>query len=292
MATDRTDALVSTAWLAEHLEAPDIRIVDATYYLPDEGENGRQRFEAAHIPGAVFFDIDDIADTTRDLPHMVPPPEKFSAKVRRLGLGDGSRIVVYDQKGLFSAPRVWWMFRLFGHQDVAVLDGGLPKWQREGRPVADGPPQIAGERHFTARMNNAMVRDLDQMRRNLQSKRTQVVDARSPERFRGEAPEPRDDLRAGHIPGSVNVPHTSLVDPVTGTLKDADAITRTFKEAGIDPKKPVATTCGSGVTACTLALALRTIGAKDVAVYDGSWTEWGRQSDTPVATGPADAQEG
>jgi len=287
MATDRTDALVSTEWLAEHLDAPDIRIVDATYYLPDEGENARRRFEEAHIPGAVFFDIDDIADTSRDLPHMVPPPEKFSAKVRRLGLGDGSRIVIYDQKGLFSAPRVWWMFRLFGHQDVAVLDGGLPKWQREGRRVTDGPPRISGERHFTARMNNAMVRDLDQMRRNLQTKRTQVVDARSPERFRGDAPEPRADLRAGHIPGSVNVPYGSLVDSATGTLKDGETITRLFKDAGVDPKKPVATTCGSGVTACTLALALRTIGAKDVTVYDGSWAEWGRQDDTPVETGPA-----
>jgi thiosulfate/3-mercaptopyruvate sulfurtransferase len=285
--TDRTDALVSTDWLAEHLNAPDIRIVDATYDLPweEEDEPPRTRFERAHIPGAVFFDIDDIADTSGDLPHMVPPPEKFSAKVRRLGLGDGSRIVVYDQQGLRTAPRVWWMFRLFGHQDVAVLDGGLPKWQAENRPVDEGAARITGERHFTARMNNTMLYDLEQMKRNLETKRAQVVDGRSAARFRGEAEEPRADVRRGRIPGSFNVPHRSLVDQETGTLKSGEDITRLFKDAGVDPKKPVVTTCGSGITSCTLALALRTIGAKDVAVYDGSWAEWGRPGDTPVETG-------
>mgnify|MGYP006420900237 CR=1 FL=1 len=290
MTTDRTDALVSTAWLADHLDAPDIRIVDATYYLPTENKNARQLFEEAHIPGAVFFDIDEISNTGRDLPHMVPPPEKFSAKARKLGLGDGSRIVVYDQKGIVSAPRVWWMFRLFGHQDVAVLDGGLPKWRREERPVEDGPARGPGERHFTARTNNALLRERDQVWRAITTGRAQVVDARTAERFRGEAAEPRAGLRNGHIPASVNVPFDSLIDPQDGTLKDEAAISEAFRQAAVDPKRPVITTCGSGVTACVLALALRTIGAKDVAVYDGSWAEWGASAETPVETGPANVE--
>ncbi|RDD63894.1 3-mercaptopyruvate sulfurtransferase [Ferruginivarius sediminum] len=279
-----TDALVSTEWLADHLRSPDVRIVDATYYLPHEGKNGREEFERAHIPGAVFFDIDDIADTGSELPHMVPSAEKFSSKVRKLGLGDGSRIVVYDQKGIASSPRAWWMFRLFGHQDVTVLDGGLPKWLAENRPTEEGPVQVRDERHFTARFNHTMLRDVDQMRRNLSSGRDQVLDARSPSRFEGSE-ELWPGRRLGHIPGSLNLPFNALIDPDTQTLKAPEELERLFDEAGVQPRKPVVTTCGSGLTAAILALGLHVTGHRDVAVYDGSWAEWGLPGDTPVETG-------
>ncbi|MEE9480458.1 MAG: 3-mercaptopyruvate sulfurtransferase [Kiloniellales bacterium] len=286
MTDPRTESLVGTGWLAEHLEAPDVRIVDASYYLPHEGLDPRTEFEAHHIPGAVFFDIDEIADTTSDLPHMIPPPEKFSARVRKLGLGDGVRIVIYDQRGIFSAPRVWWTFRLFGHEDVAVLDGGLPKWLAEGRPVEDGPADPS-ERHFTARTNSFMVRDLDQMVKNLEKGREQVLDARSRARFEGSEAEPRPGLRPGHIPNSRCLPFTELLDPRTQTMLPAKELCRRFEAAGIDMHRPVVTTCGSGVTAAVLALGLSIAGHKDVAVYDGSWAEWGQPGDTPVATGLA-----
>lgn len=286
MTDPRTESLVGTGWLAEHLEAPDVRIVDASYYLPHEGLDPRTEFEAHHIPGAVFFDIDEIADTTSDLPHMIPPPEKFSARVRKLGLGDGVRIVIYDQRGIFSAPRVWWTFRLFGHEDVAVLDGGLPKWLAEGRPVEDGPADPS-ERHFTARTNSFMVRDLDQMVKNLEKGREQVLDARSRARFEGSEAEPRPGLRPGHIPNSRSLPFTELLDPKTQTMLPAKELCRRFEAAGIDMHRPVVTTCGSGVTAAVLALGLSIAGHKDVAVYDGSWAEWGQPGDTPVATGLA-----
>ena len=286
MTDPRTESLVGTGWLAEHLEAPDVRIVDASYYLPHEGLDPRTEFEAHHIPGAVFFDIDEIADTTSDLPHMIPPPEKFSARVRKLGLGDGVRIVIYDQRGIFSAPRVWWTFRLFGHEDVAVLDGGLPKWLAEGRPVEDGPADPS-ERHFTARTNSFMVRDLDQMVKNLEKGREQVLDARSRARFECSEAEPRPGLRPGHIPNSRCLPLTELLDPRTQTMLPAKELCRRFEAAGIDMHRPVVTTCGSGVTAAVLALGLSIAGHKDVAVYDGSWAEWGQPGDTPVATGLA-----
>jgi thiosulfate/3-mercaptopyruvate sulfurtransferase len=283
----KTDALVDTAWLADHLSAPDVRVVDASYYLPNEGLSGRQEYEAHHIPGAVFFDIDEIADGTNPLPHMLPPPEKFSSRVRKLGLGDGVRIVVYDQRGLFSAPRVWWTFRAFGHDDVVVLDGGLPKWLAEGRPVEDGTVS-PGERHFTARMNSFMVRDKDQLTANLSSGREQVLDARSQGRFEGRDPEPRADLRSGHIPDSLNLPFTDLLDRQTQTLLPPEALAARFAAAGIDMARPVVTTCGSGVTAAVLALGLHILGHQDVAVYDGSWAEWGLPGDTPVAVGAGD----
>lgn len=291
MARYNTDALVSTQWLADHLQSPDVRIVDATYFLPHEQKNAREGFEACHIPGAVFFDIDDIADDGRDLPHMLPSPEKFSAKVRRLGLGDGSRIIVYDQKGVFSAPRAWWMFRVFGHQDVAILDGGLPKWLAEGRPTADGTPQVRGERHFTARLNHAMVRDIDQLRRNLSTRREQVLDARARNRFEGEE-EMWPGRRKGHIPGSLNLPFDELLDPATGTLKPPEALEDLFRGAGVAPDKPVVTSCGSGITAAVLALGLHVVGHRDVAVYDGSWAEWGLPGEAPVETGPPAADGG
>jgi thiosulfate/3-mercaptopyruvate sulfurtransferase len=283
----KTDALVDTAWLADHLSAPDVRVVDASYYLPNEGLSGRAEYEAHHIPGAVFFDIDEIADGTSPLPHMLPPPEKFSSRVRKLGLGDGVRIVVYDQRGLFSAPRVWWTFRAFGHDDVVVLDGGLPKWLAEGRPVEDGTVS-PGERHFTARMNSFMVRDKDQLTANLSSGREQVLDARSQGRFEGRDPEPRADLRSGHIPDSLNLPFTDLLDRQTQTLLPPEALAARFAAAGIDMARPVVTTCGSGVTAAVLALGLHILGHQDVAVYDGSWAEWGLPGDTPVAVGLGD----
>ncbi|HUL07900.1 MAG TPA: 3-mercaptopyruvate sulfurtransferase [Candidatus Acidoferrum sp.] len=275
------ESLVSTEWLAQHLDAPDLRVVDASWYLPAQGKNGRVEYEASHIPGAVFFDIDEIADTESDLPHMLPSPEKFAARVRKLGLGDGNRIVVYDQLGLMSAARVWWMFRVFGHKDIAVLDGGLPKWIAEGRPTEDRTPQPR-ERHFTARYNNLMVRDLAQMKGNLTGKREQVVDARSAGRFAGSEKEPRQGLRSGHIPGSRSVPYTDLLDPKAKTLLPAAALADRFRKAGVDLSKPVVTSCGSGVTAAVLALALHLIGHPDVALYDGSWSEWGRPGDTPV----------
>ncbi|WP_299622739.1 3-mercaptopyruvate sulfurtransferase [Pelagibius sp.] len=280
------DALVTTEWLAANLGAPDLRIVDASYYLPNEGLNPRREFESQHIPGAVFFDIDEIADPASDLPHMLPPPHIFSAKVRRLGLGDGLRLVIYDQRGIWSAPRVWWTFRHFDHHEVAVLDGGLPKWLDEGRPVEDGPARPE-ERHFTARANAMIVRDRSQVLRNLTDQREQVVDARRQPRFEGSEAEPREGMRSGHIPGSRNLPFTELVDQARQTLLDNAALAERFTAAGVSLDRPIVTSCGSGVTAAVLALALHRLGHPDVALYDGSWAEWGLPGDTPVATGPA-----
>ncbi len=273
--------LVSTDWLAANLRSPDLRVVDATYYLPMQKKDARAEFVERHIPGAVFFDIDEIADTARDLPHMLPSPEKFASRVRKLGLGDGNRIVVYDAHGMMSAARVWWTFRVFGHDDIAVLDGGLPKWLREDRPVESGWPQPQ-ERHFTARLNHVMVRDLEQMRANLATRREQVLDARSAGRFEGTEPEIWPGRRAGHIPGSRNLPFTDLLDPVEKTFLPAGELAKRLHGAGVDLSKPVVTTCGSGVTAAVLAFALHLVGHRDVALYDGSWAEWGRPGDTPV----------
>jgi thiosulfate/3-mercaptopyruvate sulfurtransferase len=279
------DALVTTEWLARHLDAPDVRVVDGSWYLPAEKRNPKAEYAAQHIPGAVFFDIDEIADEASPLPHMLPSPEKFSSRVRKLGLGDGVRIVVYDGGSMMAAARVWWTFRVFGHEDIAVLDGGLGKWLSEGRPV-DDEPVIPRERHFTARLNSLLVRDLEQMRANIDSRREQVVDARGAGRFAATEPEVRPGLRGGHIPGSVNLPYGTLLKP-DRTLAGDDAIREAFSSVGVDPARPIATTCGSGISASFLALALHTIGARKVAVYDGSWTEWGGRADTPVATGPA-----
>jgi thiosulfate/3-mercaptopyruvate sulfurtransferase len=234
----RPDALVSTEWLAAHLGAPDIRVVDGSWYLPAMKRDPKAEFAAGHIPGAVYFDIDDIADTASPLPHMLPSPEKFASRVKKLGLGDGNRIVVYDGLGLFSAARVWWMFRVFGHDDVAVLDGGLRKWKAEGRPLESDAPRPR-ERHFTARVNSLIVRELDDVKRNVETKREQVIDARSPGRFAGRDPEPRQGLRGGRIPGSKNVPFGEMTDPATGTLLPAAAIEAKFRAAGVDPAKPI-----------------------------------------------------
>ena len=284
MSYARPDALVSTEWLADHLEAPDIRIVDGSFYLPAQKRNPRAEYESQHIPGAVFFDIDEIADTTSSLPHMLPSPEKFSARVRKLGLGDGNKIVIYDTTPMTGAARVWWMFRAMGHKDVAILDGGLPKWMAEGRPVTDDPP-LPRNRHFTARLDNTLVRSLDDVTELIQSKREQIVDARAAARFRGEAPEPRAGLRGGHMPGAFNLPYNELIDPRTGTMLPSEQIANRIAGSGIDPTKKATASCGSGVTACVVALGLYLIGAPHAAVYDGSWTEWGGRDDTPIVTG-------
>lgn len=276
------ESLVSTAWLAANLTQPDLRIVDATYYLPMQNKNAKAEYLERHITGAIFFDLDDISDSTSTLPHMLPPPEKFASRVRKLGIGDGNRIVVYDAQGMMSAARVWWMFRIFGAREVAILDGGLPKWLAEGRPVEDGQVTLQ-ERHFTARLDNTQVRGKDQVKRNIDSKREQVLDARTAGRFHATEPEIWPGRRSGHIPGSHNLPYGQLLKPDM-TFKDADAMRALYERAGIDLKKPVVTSCGSGITACVLAFGLHLIGHRDIAVYDGSWAEWGLPGDTPVAT--------
>ena len=283
MSRQFADPLVSTAWLAQHLDAPDVRIVDASWFMPGSPRDAKAEFAERHIPGAVFFDIDEIADTDSPLPHMLPSPVKFSARVRKLGLGDGSRIVVYDSSGILGAARVWWTFRVMGHEDVAVLDGGLPAWLAEDRPTDDHDPQ-PGERHFSPRVASDLVRDLNQIKRVLDNGREQVVDARPAPRFKGEVPEPRAGLRSGHMPGALNVPVGSVIAP-DGRMKSAEEIRAVFEDAGIDLKKPIVTTCGSGITASVLALALARTGKDRVGVYDGSWSEWGGRDDTAVVTG-------
>jgi thiosulfate/3-mercaptopyruvate sulfurtransferase len=277
------EMLVGTEWLAASLAAPDVRVVDASWYLPDAGRDAKAEYREAHIPGAVFFDIEGISDDKSSLPHMLPSPEKFSSRVRRLGLGDGTRIVVYDGGPMYGAARAWWMFRTMGHRDVAVLDGGLSKWRADGHPLEDLPP-MPRERHFTARVNGLLVRDRDQMLANLETGREQVVDARSAARFAGTAPEPRPGLRAGHIPGSRNLPWDRLLR-ADGTLHAPAEIAALFAAAGITADRPVVTTCGSGMSAALLLFALARIGRRDVALYDGSWSEWGADPALPVATG-------
>ncbi len=276
--------IVSTEWLAEHLGSPDIAIIDASWHLPATKRDAKAEFRAGHIPGAQFFDIDELSDTASALPHMLPSPEKFSSRMRKLGIGDGKRIIAYDAAGLFSAARAWWMFKVFGHEDVAVLDGGYPKWLAEGRPVEDGPAMTPQERHFTARVRAMMVRDMKDVSAALSSGSAQIADARSATRFRGEEAEPRPGVRAGHMPGARNVHYASLLNP-DGTLKSPDEIRSVFSAAGIDLTKPVITSCGSGITAAILSLGLTLTGARDHALYDGSWTEWGGTPDNPVVTG-------
>lgn len=283
--TDDPKTLVSTAWLAKHLKDPDLRLLDASWYLPDAGRDAKAEYDATHIPGARFFDIDEISDARSDLPHMAPPVEKFMSRMRAMGVGDGHQVVVYDGAGLLSAARVWWLFKLMGQNNVAVLDGGLPKWVAEGQPTEDMPP-IPRDRHMTVRLQNQLVRDVTQVAHASKLGDPQIVDARAGARFRGDAPEPREGLRAGHIPGARNVPYTELLND-DKTLKSADETRAIFEAAGVDLSKPIITSCGSGVTAAILALALERLGHANWSLYDGSWSEWGMFPTVPIATGEA-----
>jgi len=276
------DPVVTTEWLAAHRLDPDLRVVDASWHMPHLERDPRAEFEAAHIPGAVFFDIDAIADRTTNLPHMLPGAAAFAAAVGALGIGTGDRVIVYDVRGVVSAARVWWTFRAFGHDAVAVLDGGLKKWRAENRPIESGVARPV-PRVFQSVPRPELVRDLTAMRANIGSGAAQVLDARSAGRFAGTEPEPRAGLRGGHIPGSLNLPYETLARP-DGTLKSPADLQRAVTAAGVDLARPVVTTCGSGVTASVLALALYVLGRRDVAVYDGSWSEWGAHADTPVET--------
>jgi thiosulfate/3-mercaptopyruvate sulfurtransferase len=283
--TDDPKTLVSTEWLAKHLKDPDLRILDGSWYLPAEERDPKAEYDTAHIPGARFFDIDEISDGRSSLPHMVPPIEKFMSRMRAMGVGDGHQVVVYDGAGIKSAPRVWWMFKLMGQENVAVLDGGLPKWIAEGRAIEDMPP-MPRDRHMTVRFQNNLVRDVTQVSHASKLGSPQIVDARAADRFRGEVPEPREGLRAGHIPKSRNVPFGTLLND-DQTLKSTDETRTIFEAAGVDLSKPIITSCGSGVTAAVLALALERLGHNEWALYDGSWSEWGMYPTVPIATGDA-----
>lgn len=285
--------IVSTEWLAARLDAPGIRLVDGSSYLPTSGRDAAREYAAAHIPGAVFFDLDASSDHSTPLPHMLPSAADFASRMSALGLDDASDIVVYDGSGTnLSAARVWWMFRVFGHHSVTVLDGGLGTWRAEGRPLESGvvirtltPIPTPAPAKFTARLDSSRVRDLEAVRANIDSRHEQVVDARAAARFAGTAPEPRAGMRGGHIPGSLNFPYTDVVSP-SGTVLPLDVLRQKFDAIGVDLARPIVLTCGSGTSACSLALALDLLGAPDVAVYDGSWSEWGGRADTPIEIGP------
>ncbi|HUN42957.1 MAG TPA: sulfurtransferase [Acetobacteraceae bacterium] len=278
------ESLVTTGWLAEELGKPDLVVFDATKYLPNEPKDGHAEFLAAHIPHARYFDIDLVADPDTDLPHMVPTPGRFAKLMAQLGVGNASRVVFYDQKGLASAARGWWLMLLFGHDNAAVLDGGLPKWVKEARPIQFGEPPAAAPTTFRPDYRAARLRGVGDILRNVETQAELVLDARAAARFTGATPEPRAGMRSGHIPGSASLPYTDLLH-ADGTFRTPAELRARFTQAGADGARAVVTSCGSGVTACILTLGLRLAGLPEGAVYDGSWTEWGGRSDTQVATG-------
>ncbi len=283
-ATD--DPLVSTDWLAAHLSDPRVKIIDASFKMPGILPLPKDDYLAAHIPGAVFFDVDAVSDHGNPLPHMFPSAEQFGRDVGALGIGNDDTVVIYDAGGWVAGPRVWWMFLSYGHDKVRVLDGGLKKWRAEGRPVQSGAvtPRAAT---FRASFDSKRVRDIQQMIDNVARRAEQVIDARSGERFEGAVAEPRPGLRSGHIPGSRSLPYNNLFDPETGAMKPLDDLRQVFTGAGVDLQKPIVTSCGSGVSALVLTLALYRLGVRDTALYDGSWSEWGLLDGPPIATGPA-----